>query len=231
MFFSHVLYLIFAALVGSLSLASMGLFSPVSARLIDRYGCRVMMICGGLTCAVALFASSFSPNIYVLFVVYGLGFGFGASFIYISAFQIIPLYFERHRSFATAISSIGPGVGLLLMSPIIQTLLENFDWRKALMILAAANLAPCILGNSIKRKSKPSLQSKQDSTKKEKPIGCCKCSSLTYNSALFKNQVFVLLCTSMTISCLALAIPAVHLVSEGIVGVESKKYFNGRFYV
>ncbi|XP_031570060.1 monocarboxylate transporter 12-like [Actinia tenebrosa] len=196
------------AFVGSLAISCTGFLGPVSARLIDRFGCRVMMICGGLTCAVGLLSSSFSPNIYVLFLTYGICFGFGTSFVYMAAFQLIPLYFERHISFATGLASAGPGIGLLLMSPVVQSLLNYFHWRKCFMILAAVSLVPVVLGCSIKRKKKHYEVKTEVTEKENQPSGRC---WTTPDVSVLKDSMFMILCATMVIACLGLAIPIVHL--------------------
>lgn len=201
------------AFVGSLAMSLTGILSPVSSKLTDRFGCRVVMICGGLIGAVGLLASSFSPSIYVLFLAYGICFGFGSSCVYMAAYQLIPFYFERHISVAMGLASAGPGIGLLLISPVVQTLLDYFDWRKTFMILAAVNLTSCVLGCSIKRKKAPKeMAIKKEVVQEEnKPSSrCCSAPDIS----ILKNTVFMLLSVTMSIACLGLAIPSVHLVSR-----------------
>ncbi|KAK3728501.1 hypothetical protein QZH41_002364 [Actinostola sp. cb2023] len=59
------------AMVPSLAIALSACLCPVSAKLCNRFGCRVVIVCSGLTCALGLLASSFAPNIYVLYFTYG----------------------------------------------------------------------------------------------------------------------------------------------------------------
>lgn len=207
------MFFLWTAFVGSLGMSMIGLLGPVASRLIDRFGCRVVLSFGCLTCAVALLASSFSPNIYVLFLAYGIGFGFGSSCVYIAAFQLIPLYFRRHISVATGLASAGPGIGLLLMIPVVQALLDYFDWRKAFMILAAVCVVTSVLGFSIKRKKIPIEKTIKEEVVQDGKKSVSRCCSVP-DFSIMKNSEFFLLCMTMFIACLGLAIPTVHLVSR-----------------
>jgi len=130
--------------------------------------------------------------------------------VYIAAFQVVPLYFDKHRSVATAMASVGAGAGALLMSPVTQTLLEHLDWRKTLMVLAAISVVPCILGCSITRRKKPELQ---ESVQREpSDEGCCRCLR-SLDLSLFKDPVFVMLSLSTSMSFLGSLLPYVHFVS------------------
>ena len=72
-----------------------------------------------------------------------------------AAFLVVPLYFDKHRHVATGIGSMGPGAGLLVMSPVAQVLVEHLGWRKALIALACMNLTSSFLGLVISRKNIP----------------------------------------------------------------------------
>ena len=198
------------ALVASIAMALLSGLCPVSAKLCNRFGCRVVTMCSGLTCALGLLGSSFAPNLYVLYFTYGFVFAFGASMVCMAGFLIVPLYFDKHQSVATALASVGPAAGVLLMSPVTQTLLEHLDWRKTLMVLSAINVVPCILGCSITRRKKPE---QQESVQREpSDEGWCRYLR-SLDLSLLKDPVFVMLSLSFSITVLGNLIPYVHLVS------------------
>ena len=51
----------------------------------------------------------------------------------------------KRRAFAVGMIATGPGMGLLVMSPIMQSLLDVIGWRKSLMVIAAMLCVPCAL--------------------------------------------------------------------------------------
>ncbi|KAK3711751.1 hypothetical protein QZH41_020136, partial [Actinostola sp. cb2023] len=202
------------AMVASLAMAFFTFLCVVAAKLCLRYGSRVVMVCAALTCALGLLGSAFAPNLYVLYVTYGCVVGFSNAMAYMAGFHIVPLYFDKHQSLATAIVSVGPGSGVLLMSPVTQALLEHLDWRKTLMVLAAINVVPCILACSITRRStKPGLINEESDSKPIVPSNKECCSSLrSLDLSLFKDPVFMILSLTMSIAACGHLMPLVHLV-------------------
>ena len=66
--------------------------------------------------------------------------GLGFSFILIPAVATIQVYFDKKRSLATGISFIGTGLGTLIMSQVVDTLLANFSWNETLLVLGLTTL-------------------------------------------------------------------------------------------
>lgn len=102
------------ALVGSLAMCFTFLFGPVAGIMVQRFGCRVTTIVGGLCCSVGLFCSSLPNNMYILFVSYSLVHGFGSSLIFTACLVVASLYFNKRRSIATGIVTAGQGTNLNL---------------------------------------------------------------------------------------------------------------------
>ena len=57
------------------------LSAPISGALLNTYGSRPVVIIGSILAAVSFVASTFSPNIYVHYVLYGLLGGSSSPFI------------------------------------------------------------------------------------------------------------------------------------------------------
>lgn len=125
------------AWVGSVAVAACGLFGPLSGRLTDQFGARVVVICGSLLCSTGLLLTSVVPNLYLMFLTYGGIFGIGSSFVYIALFEIVPRYFMKHRSLATGLMAVSTGAGIVLISPICHVLLTAYGWRGAFMGLGS----------------------------------------------------------------------------------------------
>ena len=195
-------FVMFTAAVGSITFGILMLVCPVSAKLCKRFGSRIVMVCGGIVCALGVLGSAFSPSLYLLYFTYGFVVGCGASMIYMAAFEIVPLYFDKHRSLATGMLSAGSGAGLLIMCPIVAVLLDHFDWRKSLMILAGLNLLPSILGCSITRRTSDCQESKKQQQPRRK-----------LDVPLYKDPVFILVTCIFVIMGTGHLMPTVHLVS------------------
>jgi len=122
------------------------LTGPLATWLTDRYGCRRVTIMGSILACAGFLLASFSHNIALLYLFFGVVSGFGLSLCYVAAIIIVAYYFDRRRSFATGISVCGSGVGTFVFAPLTQFLLDTFDgWRGACQVLAAIflNMAVC----------------------------------------------------------------------------------------
>ena len=207
------------AMVASVGFGLWTFGCPVAAKVSARFGSRVAIFGGGLISALGLLGSSFAQKLFVLYVSFGVMLGIACSLVYMAAFQIVPLYFDKHRDIATALLSLGPSAGVLVMSPVVQTLLEHFDWRKTLLVLACINLLSSILGCSITRKTIPTMSNNEDRLvsphESSEAVGCCRIlQSLDFS--MFKDPVFVILSLGTTLAILGLGIPIVHLVSTAV---------------
>lgn len=124
-----------AAWIGSLSVAFAFATGPFAGSLINRFGCRVVSMCGCLTCAISLTVASFAKSLTLLYVSYGaLGIGGGATFL--SSQVVIKKCFDKWQSMALGIASAGQGVGTIVLSQVIQSLVTAMGWRNALRIIA-----------------------------------------------------------------------------------------------
>nr|CAD7459233.1 unnamed protein product [Timema tahoe] len=134
------------AWVGSL-LSGMYLSAgPVVSALTNKYGCRSVCIAGSILGCTAFILSTFSPDINILMITYGVMGGIGFGLIYLPAVVCVGYYFETKRSLATGIAVCGSGFGTFAFAPLATMLLENFGWRGANIILAGLILNCAVFG-------------------------------------------------------------------------------------
>lgn len=104
--------------------------------LTNKYGCRAVCIAGSIIGCAAFVLSTFSPNVNILMLTYGVMGGLGFGLIYLPAVVCVGYYFETKRSLATGIAVCGSGFGTFAFAPLATMLLEKYDWRGANLILA-----------------------------------------------------------------------------------------------
>ncbi|TPX20145.1 hypothetical protein DIZ76_016033 [Coccidioides immitis] len=102
-------------------------------RNITLAGCFLMSLAYGL--------AGSCDRLWQLALTQGLMYGLGSSMLYFPLLSIAPEYFDQHRGLAMGFILSGAGVGGLILSPTVRILLDNFDARWSLRILALANLA------------------------------------------------------------------------------------------
>ncbi|KAL3846511.1 hypothetical protein ACJMK2_017491 [Sinanodonta woodiana] len=134
------------AWVGSLTTAVMYGIGPIASMLTNKYGCRVVIILGGIISFLGLFGSNFSPNIYVLFVTFGIITGAGYGLVFIPAITAVSLYFDKRRTLAAGIAASGVGVGNFLFPAMIRWLNNMYNWRASILVLSALNLNIIVCG-------------------------------------------------------------------------------------
>jgi MFS family permease len=80
---------------------------PIVSGLCNKFGCRAVCIAGSIIACCAFILSTFSVNVNMLMLTYGVMGGFGFGMIYLPAVVLCGLYFEKKRSLATGIAVCG----------------------------------------------------------------------------------------------------------------------------
>ena len=131
--------------VGSLLCGIYMASGPIVGGLVNKFGCRPVCIAGAIFSCLSLVLSTFSTNVGVLMLTYGIMGGFGLGCIYLPAVVACGYYFEKKRALATGIAVCGSGVGCFVFAPFANYLLDLYGWKGANMIFAALcfNCAIC----------------------------------------------------------------------------------------
>ncbi|XP_053564861.1 monocarboxylate transporter 6 [Bombina bombina] len=119
---------------------------PLCSIMVEKFGCRVTVMMGGLLCGMGMVASSFSKSIIHLYLSAGLLAGLGLCFCFQSAVTVLGYYFIRRRTLANALASTGASIGMALWPLASQHLLEYVGWRGSFMIFGGVLLNCCVCG-------------------------------------------------------------------------------------
>jgi MFS family permease len=128
-----------AETAGAFSLAMVihGLFGLVTGSLIDRFGPRTLFPLGATLLALGLAAASRITAIWHLYVFFGVVTAVGINTIsYAPHMSRIPKWFVRKRGLASGLVLAGTGVGIMVMAPVTQAIIDVADWRFAFLIFA-----------------------------------------------------------------------------------------------
>ncbi|XP_076310971.1 uncharacterized protein LOC143225435 isoform X3 [Tachypleus tridentatus] len=130
------------------SLLSGGYLSSgvIVSGLTNRFGCRPVTIAGSLIACLAFLLSTVAPSVDVLMFTYGFMGGIGFGLIYLPAIVSVSIYFSTKRGVATGIAVCGSGMGAFVFPPVCQKLLETYDWKGAVLILAGLSLNCVVFG-------------------------------------------------------------------------------------
>ena len=184
------------------------LLGPLMGAFINRFGCRVAIILGCISCAAGLALGSFAPSILVLTIAFSVPFGVGVSFVYIAASVTITQHFTRRRSVALGIVAAGQGLGTMILGPTLQALVDALDWRNSFLIMAGVLILASVSGcfhkghTQLLKSFSSSTQDLQNSKK------------ISWDFSIWKNPRFLILIVMSAIVNFYRMIPYVHLVSS-----------------
>ncbi len=132
-----------AATAGAISLAIIfeGMCLPFAGGLIDRIGGRKTLILGGLVLAAGLSLAATISSIWELYFWMGIVSAAGIALIgMVPHVAIISRQFSQRRATALGIAWAGGGVGIVLLVPLTQLIIDNWGWSAAYVGLAAITL-------------------------------------------------------------------------------------------
>ncbi|HEY0017250.1 MAG TPA: MFS transporter [Longimicrobium sp.] len=139
------------AMTGAFSLASLvsGFTAVPAGRWMDRHGARGLMTAGSLLSALLLLAWAATDSLAAFYAIWaGLGVAM-AAVLYEPAFAVVASWFHRLRGRALTLLTFVAGFASVIFVPLATWLVEAYEWRRALVWLAAILAATTILPHAI----------------------------------------------------------------------------------
>ena len=116
---------------------SLALSIPVVGQLVDRIGSRRVLLPSILICAVLLAAVAlFVDALWKLFFIYILIGCLGAGANALPYLRTISTWFDSRRGLAIGIAMGGSGMGFAYVPPMVQHVIDVYDWRAGYFCLA-----------------------------------------------------------------------------------------------
>ncbi|CAH2087280.1 unnamed protein product [Euphydryas editha] len=134
------------SLVGSLFISTPLISGPIMSALVDRYGCRTMTIIAAIVSTIGFLLAAVSNTVEMLCLTLGFLGGSAMGIFYVTAVVPVAFWFDKKRTLAVSIASCGVGVGTLIYSPLTDFILQYYDWRNTLVLLAGTVLNVCVCG-------------------------------------------------------------------------------------
>ena len=112
-----------------------GLYSFFAGWALDRYGPRIVVLLMGIFTGLSLVLTSQTNALWQLFITYSLLLAMGTGPLYVVPMSVVSRWFDKKRGMALGLSSLGVGLGMVVMAPFATYLITNFGWHTAYLII------------------------------------------------------------------------------------------------
>jgi MFS family permease len=123
----------------SINLLLFGVAAPISGRLVDHYGPRVVMMCAIAIWSLGVALTPFMTDVWQLYLFWGIlvGLGTGAGGSVIGA-TVSARWFVARRGLVVGLLGTATSTGQLIFIPILMSIVVNWGWRAGSLLLLGA---------------------------------------------------------------------------------------------
>ena len=199
--------------VGSVLSGTIQLVGPFVALLTNLLGTRIVCIIGAAVSSAGFFLATYSPNVLVLLLLFGVVAGTGLGLMYVPAVVVVGHYFDKRRALATGFAVCGSGAGTFVLAPLASFLLTKLEWQGAVRVFAALCLACVFCGLTMKplptRPKQREIVADGEAAEVTEKAPNCLMTVLESSCSprLLRNIPFMLLCLSNLFATQGLYIP------------------------
>lgn len=198
------------AWVSSILLAMLYGTGPLCSVLVNRFGCRPVMMVGGLFASLGMILASFATSIIHIYLCTGVITGLGLALNFQPSLIMLNRYFNEKRPLANGLSAAGSPVALCCLSPLGQVLQYQYGWRGGFLILGGLLLNCCVCAAVMRPLMPPKGSQKVPSNEVE---NAKKSKAKLLDFSVFKDRGFVIYTAAASIMVLGLFVPPVFVVS------------------
>lgn len=130
-----------ANLTFTFALVALGITAGFGGYLNSRFGPRAIATTGGICYGLGIILAAFSaPNLYILYLTYGILGGIGLGLGYIVALAMLIKWFPDRRGFITGLAVAGFGGGAVITAPVAASLIKTVGVSNTFLYLGIAYL-------------------------------------------------------------------------------------------
>lgn len=108
-------------------LAVFAIVMPLAGNLIAHWGPRKTTMLGGMLVGMGWITASFSPDIFILTLLYGVIGGTGVGIVYGCPIAVVAKWFPQKSGLAIGLTVMGFGISALITAPLMKALIGNPD--------------------------------------------------------------------------------------------------------
>ncbi|QGT98666.1 hypothetical protein SYNTR_0073 [Candidatus Syntrophocurvum alkaliphilum] len=130
----------------SITMAMFAVGVLLAGRVQDKLGPRKVAIAGGLLAGLGVFLASQATSIMQIYLTYGFMTGLGMGAAYVTPVATCVKWFPERRGFITGLALAAVGVGGMIFTPMILSLIESVGVSSTFMYLGVGYGTAIILG-------------------------------------------------------------------------------------
>ncbi|MEO6013752.1 MAG: MFS transporter [Devosia sp.] len=181
--------------------------------LTDRIGARPVVLIASILLGVGLFVASRTTDLLMFQIAYGGFVGASGGAFFAPLISTTLGWFDKNRSLAISLVSLGGGVAPMIVTPIATILIQNYGWRSAMFMIAiAATLL--LLPASLLIRSAPATD---DAPAPATPSATASAPSRSTAFSALKTPQFIVLAATFFLCCAAHSGPIFHTVSYAML--------------
>lgn len=213
------------AWISSILLAMLYGTGPLCSVLVNRFGCRPVMMVGGLFASLGMILASFATSIIHIYLCTGVITGLGLALNFQPSLIMLNRYFSEKRPLANGLAAAGSPVALCCLSPLGQVLQYQYGWRGGFLILGGILLNCCACGSLMRPLLPPKraqeLENGSPTAAEEKKL---QPKRKLLDFSVFNDRGFVIYTLAASVMVLGLFVPPVFVVSYAkSLGYEDTK--------
>ncbi|XP_032178022.1 monocarboxylate transporter 4 isoform X1 [Mustela erminea] len=192
------------AWISSILLAMLYGTGPLCSVCVNRFGCRPVMLTGGLLASLGMVAASFCRSVIQLYLTTGVITGLGLALNFQPSLIMLNRYFSKRRPMANGLAAAGSPVFLCALSPLGQLLQDRYGWRGGFLILGGLLLNCCVCAALMRPLRAPGPAPGPAPQQPPRRL---------LDLSVFRDRGFVIYAVAASIMVLGLFVPPVFVVS------------------
>ncbi|XP_037349266.1 monocarboxylate transporter 4 [Talpa occidentalis] len=196
------------AWVSSILLAMLYGTGPLCSVCVNRFGCRPVMLVGGLLASLGMVAASFCGSVVQLYLTAGVLTGLGLALNFQPSLIMLNRYFSRRRPLANGLAAAGSPVFLCALSPLGQLLQDHYGWRGGFLVLGGLLLNCCVCAALMRP-----LEAPPGSAPPGSAPGSRRPPRRLLDLSVLRDRGFVVYALAASVMVLGLFVPPVFVVS------------------
>ncbi|SEP07681.1 Sugar phosphate permease [Rhodospirillales bacterium URHD0017] len=195
----------------------MGFAAFAWGAISDRFGPQVVVLSGSVLLGLGMVLASRATSLVEFQLVFGILVGAAAGAFYAPMMALASAWIDKNRSLAVALVSAGAGTAPVTVAPFARWLIDNYDWRPAMLVVGIAAWILLIPASLLVRRPPVMLETNPPAPAPgvATPVAAIVAARMSAGEALRTPQ-FAVLALAHFACCAAHSGPIFHMVTYAI---------------